>query len=176
MQSLQSKRCRDRIFRPCGQWSRMSDLSIGDRLVSTLDHTLEPKASSVRRLEVLTGTRRRRRFSDDDKTRIIEETWRRRRGVGCGASTRSQSTAVVHVETRSTPSSGNVGTRNRSGVCVGSDPCERRRRRGQQADGVEGVRPAASIEVILDPLVVDRHDLVQRRNLGGIGRTPATPR
>jgi transposase len=42
--------------------------------VSTLDHTLEPKASSVSRLEVLTGTGRRRRFSDDDKVRIVEET------------------------------------------------------------------------------------------------------
>ena len=42
--------------------------------MSTLDHTLEPKASSVRRLEVITGTGRRRRFSDDDKTRIVEET------------------------------------------------------------------------------------------------------
>jgi transposase len=42
--------------------------------VSTLDHTLEPKASSVRRLEVITGTGRRRRFSEDDKARIIEET------------------------------------------------------------------------------------------------------
>jgi transposase len=42
--------------------------------VSTLDHTLEPKAGSVRRLEVITGTGRRRRFSDDDKAQIIEET------------------------------------------------------------------------------------------------------
>ena len=42
--------------------------------MSTLDHTLEPKAGSVRRLEVITGTGRRRRFSDDDKARIIEET------------------------------------------------------------------------------------------------------
>jgi transposase len=42
--------------------------------VSTLDHTLEPKADSFRRLEVITGTGRRRRFSDDDKARIIGET------------------------------------------------------------------------------------------------------
>ena len=42
--------------------------------MSTLDHTLEPKAGSVRRLEVITGTGRRRRFSEDDKARIIEET------------------------------------------------------------------------------------------------------
>jgi transposase len=37
-----------------------------------LDHTLKPEA--VRRLEVISGTGRRRRFSDDDKARIIEET------------------------------------------------------------------------------------------------------
>lgn len=42
--------------------------------MSTLDHTLEPQAGGVRRLEVITGTGRRRRFSADDKARIIEET------------------------------------------------------------------------------------------------------
>jgi transposase len=42
--------------------------------VSKLDHTLEFKPDSVRRLEVITGTGRRRRFSEDDKARIIEET------------------------------------------------------------------------------------------------------
>ncbi len=42
--------------------------------MSTLDHTLKPEATVVRRLEVITGTGRRRRFSEDDKTRIVEET------------------------------------------------------------------------------------------------------
>jgi transposase len=42
--------------------------------VSTLDHTLKPEATVVRRLEVMTGMGRRRRFSDEDKTRMIEET------------------------------------------------------------------------------------------------------
>jgi transposase len=37
-----------------------------------LDHTLKPEA--VRRLEVITGTGRRRRFSKDDKAHIVEET------------------------------------------------------------------------------------------------------
>jgi transposase len=37
-----------------------------------LDHTLKPEG--VRRLEVITGTGRRRRFSADDKARVIEET------------------------------------------------------------------------------------------------------
>lgn len=40
--------------------------------MSTLDHTLKPEV--VRRLEVITGTGRRRRFSEDHKSRIIEET------------------------------------------------------------------------------------------------------
>lgn len=42
--------------------------------MSTLDHMLEPEAQVVRRVEVITGTGRRRRFSGDDKARIIEET------------------------------------------------------------------------------------------------------
>jgi transposase len=42
--------------------------------VSKLDHTLEPPAAGIRRLEVITGTGRRRRFSEDDKVAIIEET------------------------------------------------------------------------------------------------------
>jgi transposase len=42
--------------------------------VSRLDHTLEPEATAVRRLEVITGTGRRRRFSEEDKARIVEET------------------------------------------------------------------------------------------------------
>jgi transposase len=42
--------------------------------VSKLDHMLEPEAPSVRRLEIITGTGRRRQFSDDDKARIVEET------------------------------------------------------------------------------------------------------
>jgi len=42
--------------------------------VSTLDNALGPEAPAVRRLEVITGTGRRRRFSADDKARIIEET------------------------------------------------------------------------------------------------------
>ncbi|MGH6742895.1 MAG: IS66-like element accessory protein TnpA [Bradyrhizobium sp.] len=37
-----------------------------------LDHTLKPEA--VRRVEIITGTGRRRRFSEDDKARIVEET------------------------------------------------------------------------------------------------------
>jgi transposase len=42
--------------------------------VSTLDHTLKPEAAAARRLEVITGTGRRRWFSADDKAWMIEET------------------------------------------------------------------------------------------------------
>jgi transposase len=44
--------------------------------VSMLDHKLkpEPEPEPLRRLEVITGTGRRRRFSDDYKTRIVEAT------------------------------------------------------------------------------------------------------
>jgi transposase len=42
--------------------------------VSTLDHTLKPEATTLRRLEVITGTGRRRQFSEDFKAGIVEET------------------------------------------------------------------------------------------------------
>ena len=40
----------------------------------TLDHMLKPETTAVRRLEVITGTGRRRWFSDDFKAGIVEET------------------------------------------------------------------------------------------------------
>jgi transposase len=42
--------------------------------VSTLDHKLEPEMTPVRRLEVITGTGRRRQFTEDFKARVVEET------------------------------------------------------------------------------------------------------
>ena len=51
-----------------------ADLRIGDRLVSTLDHKLEPEMTTVRRLEVITGTGRRRQFTQDFKARVVEES------------------------------------------------------------------------------------------------------
>ena len=42
--------------------------------MSTLDHKLEPEMNTVRRLEVITGTGRRRQFTEDFKARVIEET------------------------------------------------------------------------------------------------------
>lgn len=42
--------------------------------MSTLDHKLEPEVTTVRRVEVITGTGRRRRFTDDFKARVVGET------------------------------------------------------------------------------------------------------
>src|SRR5208283_3446632 len=42
--------------------------------MSSFDPTLNPKPVVVRRLEVLTGVIGRRRWSPDDKARIVEET------------------------------------------------------------------------------------------------------
>jgi len=42
--------------------------------VSKLDDMVEPETAFVRRLEVISGTGRRRSFSDDFKTRVVEET------------------------------------------------------------------------------------------------------
>jgi transposase len=39
-----------------------------------LDHKFEPNASAAHRIEVFTGTGRRRRWSSDAKARIVEET------------------------------------------------------------------------------------------------------
>lgn len=42
--------------------------------MSTLDHTLKPEATEVRRLEVISGTGRRRHFSEDFKAQVVDET------------------------------------------------------------------------------------------------------
>jgi transposase len=42
--------------------------------VSKLDHMLEREVTAVHRLEVISGTGRRRRFASDFKARIVEET------------------------------------------------------------------------------------------------------
>ncbi len=42
--------------------------------MSTLDHKLEPEVTTVRRLEVITGTGRRRRFTEVFKAQVVEET------------------------------------------------------------------------------------------------------
>lgn len=42
--------------------------------MSKFDHMLEPETGSVHRLEVISGTGRRRRFSGDFRARIVEET------------------------------------------------------------------------------------------------------
>ncbi len=58
--------------------------AMSDRFDHTLEHRLESKAddggddavTSVRRIELITGTGRRRRWSDDDKARIVVESLR----------------------------------------------------------------------------------------------------
>jgi transposase len=47
---------------------------MGDRLVSTLDHKFEPEVTTVHRLDVISGTGRRRQFTEDFKARVVEET------------------------------------------------------------------------------------------------------
>jgi len=42
--------------------------------VAMLDHKFEPNSSAARRVEVFVGTGRRRRWSFDEKARIVEET------------------------------------------------------------------------------------------------------
>jgi transposase len=42
--------------------------------VSRLDHKFEPEVTEVCRLEVITGTGRRRHFSEDFKAQVVEET------------------------------------------------------------------------------------------------------
>ena len=42
--------------------------------MSTLDHKLEREVTSVHRLEVISGTGRRRQFTEDFKARVVEET------------------------------------------------------------------------------------------------------
>jgi transposase len=54
---------------------------MGDRFDHTLEHTLETKTGDdavtpVRRIELITGTGRRRQWSEDDKARIIIESLR----------------------------------------------------------------------------------------------------
>jgi transposase len=57
---------------------------MSDRFDHTLEHTLESKpdvggddaVTSVRRIELITGTGRRGRWSDDDKARIVVESLR----------------------------------------------------------------------------------------------------
>ena len=43
--------------------------------MSRLDLTLDPKAPTARRIEVITGAGGRRRWSDAEKARAVEESW-----------------------------------------------------------------------------------------------------
>ena len=67
------KRCSDRAFLDHVRAGKFRFL-IWDRHVNMFDHKLEPKPSVARRVEVFTGTGRRRRWSSDEKAWILEET------------------------------------------------------------------------------------------------------
>lgn len=53
--------------------AQCGDPDLEDRLVSRLDHRLEPEGE-VRRFEVIIGAIGRRRWSADDRAQILEET------------------------------------------------------------------------------------------------------
>ena len=55
---------------PCGVMGELIP-SFGGRLMSRLDLKVEPKPAEARRIEVITGGRRRR-WSDDEKVRAVE--------------------------------------------------------------------------------------------------------
>ena len=63
--------------------------------MSMLDHKLEPKP--VRRIEVITGTGGRRRFTDDEKAQIIDEALVPGAVVRGGETERSDATTAVHL-------------------------------------------------------------------------------
>src|ERR1700676_1129200 len=60
------------------------------------DHTLDPNAGDIRRIEVITGTGRRRRWSAETKAQIIAESFAVEAvGVGGGAPTWASAPAAV---------------------------------------------------------------------------------
>ena len=81
--------------------------------MSTLDLTLKPEATTLRRLEVITGTGRRRQFSEDFKAGIVEDC------LGCRAPEWADATAGVHLAPASAPAGGErgCGAEVRSGRC-----------------------------------------------------------
>lgn len=88
--------------------------------MSTLDHTLKSEAT-IRRLEVITGTGRRRRFSTDDKARmrIVEETLAPGRGdVGGCSPAWADPAASVHVASASTASGNERRSDRDTTVCA----------------------------------------------------------
>ena len=71
--SLESKRRHERTFSSDARRPILISC-FGDRLVSTLDVMLDTKRPALRRVEVITGPERRRRWPDDEKARVLEET------------------------------------------------------------------------------------------------------
>jgi transposase len=106
--------------------------------VSTLDHKLEPEVKEVHRLEVITGTGRRRQFTEDFKAQVVEETlapgavvsniarrrgltpqqvftWRRQaRRLTAGMESKTAQFAPAIVETATTPAPARTPDRKRT--------------------------------------------------------------
>ncbi len=75
--------------------------------MSTLDHKLEPEAKEVRRLEVITGTGRRRQFTEDFKAQVVEETLARLvPSFRHSSPTRAHAAAGVHMAPAGAPAGG----------------------------------------------------------------------
>jgi transposase len=126
--------------------------------VSTLDHTLKPEATTVRRLEVITGTGKRRRFSEDDKARVVEETLAPGAVISEVARRHGLSPQQVFTWRRQAKQVAAVGTDTKSPVFVPAvleaplaEHASRPRgwRRAHQADRVAGM-----IEVEIDGVTV----------------------
>ena len=106
---------------------------------------LEPEGLEVRRLEVTTGTGRRRRFSDKDKARIVEET------LAPGA-------VVSAVARRYGRMCSNAGGR----LCMSNDAAERGLRKSWLFCGSDrgGRRAADMYSLIVTALCRARHKAV----------------
>ena len=117
-----------------------------------LDHTLKPEA--VRRIEVITGTGRRRRFSDDDKARLVEETLAPGAVVSEVARRHGLSPQQLFSWRRQARQTGAAGTETQTPMFVPAIvevplPHRAGRRRKRQADRTCGV-----IEVEIDGVTV----------------------
>ena len=115
--------------------------------MSTLDHKLEPEVTAVRRLEVITGTGRRRRFTEDFKARVVEETLvSGTRRLGSCAPAWSYAAAGLHMAPPGAPAAGETESKApqfRAGHC-GDGGSIRGRCEDGSASGL--ARPAEAAE------------------------------
>jgi transposase len=125
--------------------------------VSTVDHKLEPEVSAVRWLEVITGTVRRRQFTDDFKVRVVEETLAPGAVVSDVARRHGLTPQQVFTWRRQARQSTLVSTNSEAPkfvpavveTALPSRPARKRRRRMHQVD-----RTSGSIEVEIEGVTV----------------------